>query len=381
MPGMQPLEAWVSARTATPYLHLDSGAAGRTSTAVQEAVTAHLRAEAERGAYVAELEATETVRRLRRDLGNLLGVGSEDVGLVESASTALAQLLAAWPVEPGDMIACPPSEWGPNLSAFRDRGLRVVALPVDAGGQVDLQALPGFLDRERPALVHLTVAAAHRALVQPAAHVGQACRERGVPLLADLAQALGQMDVTGVGADAAYGTGRKWLAGPRGVGWLAVRPDSSVLLRPAWPSLREEDWPGEAPVARRLESRESNAAGRLGLAQAVREHLDLGPQRVHACLAEAGRRTRAALRDLPGWTVVDAPDAPGAVTTLVPPDGLPPLKARARLLVEMRVVTTAAGVERAPGEMRVPTLRLTPHVDLTDDDLERLRAALAALAA
>lgn len=376
---MELAAAWRSARPPSPYLHLDSGAAGRSSTAVLDAVTAHLRAEVERGAYVAELEAAEAVRDLRADLGGLLGVGSEDVGLVESASTALAQLLAAWPVEPGDTVACPPSEWGPNLSAFRDRGLRAVALPVEPGGTVDLAALPDFLDRERPALVHLTVAAAHRALVQPAAQVSPVCRERGVPLLTDCAQALGQVDLTGVGADATYGTGRKWLAGPRGVGWLAVRPDADVRLRPSWPSLREQDWPGEATTARRLESREAHVAGRLGLAQAVREHLALGPERVHAGLSDAGRRTREALADLPGWTVVDAVDAPGAVTTLVPPDGLSPLTAWARLLDEARVVTTAAGTERAPGEMRVPTLRLTPHVDLTVEDLARLRAALQAL--
>ena len=371
--------AWRSARTASPYLHVDSGAAGRTSTAVQAAVAAHLAAEAERGPYVAELEAADVVRGLRADLGMLLGVGAEDVGLVESASTALAALLAAWPVRPGDVVGCAPSEWGPNLSAFRDRGLRVAHLPVDGDGLVDLAALPAWLDRERPALVHLTVAAAHRALVQPAREVVPVCRERGVPVLCDLAQALGQVPVADLGADAVYGTGRKWLAGPRGVGLLAVSPGTAVRLRPVWPALREEDWPGEAPVARRLESREAHVAGRLGLAQAVREHLELGPSSVHAALADAGRRTREALADLPGWTVGDAPDAPGAVTTLLPPEGTAPLQARARLLAEHRVVATAAGVERAPGEMARPTLRLTPHVDLSDEDLVRLRSALAAV--
>jgi len=372
-------QTWRAARADSTYLHVDSGAAGRSSTAVQVAVTAHLATEAERGAYVAELEAADVVRGLRADLGALLGVGPEDVGLVESASTALAQLLAAWPVEPGDAVGCAPSEWGPNLSSFRDRGLRVAALPVDGGGRVDVEALPAWLERERPALVHLTVAAAHRGLVQPAREAARVCRERGTPVLCDLAQALGQVPVDGIGADAVYGTGRKWLAGPRGVGLLAVRPDTPVRLRPVWPALREEDWPGEAPVPRRLESREASVAGRLGLAQAVREHLELGPAQVHAALADAGRRTREALADLPGWTACDAVDAPGATTALLPPDGLAPVEARARLLAEHRVVTTAAGVERAPGEMTRPTLRLTPHVDLSEEDLLRLRSALAAL--
>ena len=148
---MSGMESWRAARAASPYLHVDSGAAGRTSTAVQAAVTAHLAAEAERGAYVAELEAADVVLGLRADLGALLGVGAEDVGLVESASTALAQVLAAWPVAPGDAVGCAPSEWGPNLSSFRDRGLRVVHLPVDGqGSSTSRRCRPGSTGRGRP---------------------------------------------------------------------------------------------------------------------------------------------------------------------------------------------------------------------------------------
>lgn len=370
---------WRAARAASAYLHVDSGAAGRTSTATQRAVVAHAQAESERGAYVAQLEAEDVLRALRADLGGLLGVGPEDLGFVESASTALAQLLACWPLSTGDVVACPPSEWGPNLAAFRDRGLRVVHLPVDGAGVVDVEALPGVLDRARPALVHLTVAAAHRALVQPAQAITAVCRSRALPVLCDVAQALGQVPVHEVDADAVYGTGRKWLAGPRGTGFLAVRPDAGVQLRPVWPALRADLWPGEVPVARRLESREGHIAGRVGLAQAVREHLDLGPEQLHTELAAVGGRTRRALADLPGWTICDQLDAPGAVTTLLPPPGLTPMQARARLLAEHQIVTTAAGVERAPNEMTTPTLRLTPHVDTGPEDLQRLRNALASL--
>ena len=49
------------------------------------------------------------------------------------------------------------------------------------------------------------------------------CREAGVPLVVDAAQSLGHTDVD-LGADVVYGTSRKWLAGPRGVGVLVARP-------------------------------------------------------------------------------------------------------------------------------------------------------------
>ena len=53
---------------------------------------------------------------------------------------------------------------------------------------------------------------------------------------------------------------------------------------------------------------------------------------------------------------------------------------RARLLAEAGIVTTAGHPARAPLEMTGHLLRVSPHVDCTGTDLDRLRAALAGLA-
>jgi pyridoxal 5-phosphate dependent beta-lyase len=77
-----------------------------------------------------------------------------------------------------------------------------------------------------------------------------------------------------------------------------------------------------------------------------------------------------------GWRVVEPVDEPTATITLRPPDGVDVVATRARLLTEHGIVTTAAGPERAPGEMTGPVLRVSPHVDGTVADLEALAAAL-----
>jgi hercynylcysteine S-oxide lyase len=43
------------------------------------------------------------------------------------------------------------------------------------------------------------------------------------------------------------------------------------------------------------------------------------------------------------------------------------------------IVTTAASTLRAPRDMTEPLLRVSPHVDCTAEDLDRLRQALIAL--
>ena len=109
------------------------------------------------------------------------------------------------------------------------------------------------------------------------------------------------------------------------------------------------------------------------------EHVAAGPERVRERLAEVGSQVRTALADVSGWRVVEPVDEPSATTTLVPPDGVDPYDVRARLISEHRIVTTYVGVERAPREMTRPALRVSPHVDLTAEDLDTFATALAAV--
>ena len=193
----------------------------------------------------------------------------------------------------------------------------------------------------------------------------------------DAAQALGQIDCA-VGADAIYSSSRKWMAGPRGVGVLAIQPALAARLRPRLPP---PDWDLPFTVMERLEHGETNLAARIGLSVALGEHLAAGPENIRARLAELGRLTRATLSDVDGWRVVEPVDEPTSITTLAPTNGADPQRVRAWLIAERGIVTTYAEVQRAPFEMAAPVLRASPHVDTTADDLDVFAAALAAATA
>jgi hercynylcysteine S-oxide lyase len=351
-------------------LHLDTAACGRQDAATQTVVAEHVRLEAEIGGYVAEERALPVIDRLRADLASLVGLAADDVALVESASGALGALLATWPLT-GGTVAVAPSEWGPNLELLGRRGLDPVHLPVDADGVLDLDALDRFLARERPALVHLVQVAAHRGLVQPVAQAAAVCRRHEVPLWVDAAQALGQVHEP-PGADAVYGTGRKWLRGPRGVGFVAVAAPYAARLDVLRPAKSSPD----LPPARLLDSDEAHVAGRVGLAHAVRRLVETGPEAVAGALDALGRTTREALATTGAWQIVGRRHR-GAVTALRPTPGQDVAAVRARLLEEHQVLTTASLPWRAPGELRAPLLRLSPHLDCTPADLDRVAGALA----
>ncbi len=360
---------WREARPPFRGVHADSAACGRPSLATVDAAARHLRLEAEIGGYVAEARAEPELDEARSRLGALLGRTAADVCFVESATLALHRLLLAWPISEGATVAALPGEYGPNLAAFAAHRLRVVPLPADGAGRLDVGAAEQSLRRHRPDLVHLTMVASHRGLLQPAADLAAVCRAAGLPLVVDAAQALGHVDCR-LAVDALYAPSRKWLAGPRGVGVLAVSPQRAARLHD--PGTNET-----LSTARLLEAGEGSVAGRVGLAGAVRALCDAGPERVFARLAAVGRHTRSVLAGLPGWQVVEPVDEPTAVTTLLPRDGVDVPGVRSMLLEKYGVLTTACGVERAPGELRRPVLRISPHLDVDESRLDEIREALA----
>ncbi|EID13840.1 ergothioneine biosynthesis PLP-dependent enzyme EgtE [Mycolicibacterium phlei] len=362
-------EVWRAARPAVAGVHLDSAACSRQSYAVMEAAAQHARHEAEVGGYVAAEAATPTLDAGRAAIGALTGL--RDVVFTTGSNNALDLLLSSWPGE--RTLACLPGEYGPNLAIMAANGFAVRALPADGDGRLDVDAARRALAADPPALVHLTALGSHRGLAQPVAELAAVCAELGLPLVVDAAQALGHLDCA-VAPAAVYGSSRKWIAGPRGVGFLALDADLVRRLRPRIPP---PEWNLPMSVPERLEHGETNLAARLGFSVALGEHLAAGPEQVRARLAEVGAMTRDAVADIDGWRVIEARDEPTAITTLAPTGGADPKTVRQWLIDERGIVTTVAERQRAPFEMTTPVLRLSPHVDVTADGLELFVRALA----
>ncbi|WP_076059512.1 ergothioneine biosynthesis PLP-dependent enzyme EgtE [Mycobacterium sp. IS-1264] len=376
-------DRWREARPPMAGLHLDSAACSRQSLAVIDATAQHARYEAEVGGYVAAEAATPALDAGRAAFAALSGMPDAEVVYTTGSLNALDLLLGGWPAD-RRTVACLPGEYGPNLALMEIHGFERRLLPTLDDGRVALDDAALALEDNPPDFVHLTTVASHSGVVQPAAMVAKLCAELGLPLVVDAAQALGHVD-TAVGADVTYSSSRKWIAGPRGVGALAVRPDLMERLRPR---LAAPEWAvksGSPTVAQQLEFGEANVAARVGFSVALGEHLACGAEAVRARLAELGALSRSVLADVPGWAVIEEIEEPSAITTLAPVGGADAAAVREWLLRERRILTTYAGVQRAPLELTGPVLRISPHADTTADDLgafaEALRAATAALSA
>ncbi len=216
-------------------------------------------------------------------------------------------------------------------------------------------------------------------MIQPAAAVGELTRARGVPLLLDACQSVGQVDLRSVQWDLLSATGRKYLRGPRGTGFLAVRSAWLDHLTPPMIDLSGAHWIGPdhyelVPGARRFELWERSVASVLGLRTAVRYALELGIEPLEARIAGLAGILRARLEEIPGVTIQDrGARRCGLVTFTV--DGVPAEMLRDRLATE-RINVSVSSAEATLLDMvdrgLDQVVRASVHAYNTEAEVDRL---------
>jgi pyridoxal 5-phosphate dependent beta-lyase len=192
----------------------------------------------------------------------------------------------------------------------------------------------------------------------------------GVPVVLDVAQAAGHVPLDGLDADAYVGTGRKWLRGPRGTGWIAATPAAGARLEPEYPSLTGRDAEGVA----RLATGEASIAARVGWGVALDELETAGPDTVFSRIAALGALARTRLDGIGGWRAQEPLDEPSGLVTLAHPDQ-DPVECAARLFAE-GITTTAIPADRVPTDLASGVLRISLHAYCDEGDLDRLEFSL-----
>ncbi|MFQ6227580.1 aminotransferase class V-fold PLP-dependent enzyme [Nocardia sp. NPDC002869] len=369
---------------------LDSAGSSLPPRVVTEAVIAHLRREAEIGGYRAANERLADLAGVKDAIATLLNTTPGTIALSDSATRGWSDFFYAVPLHPGDRILLSGADYASNaiaaLQRARATGARVEQIPSDEVGRIDLDALAAMMD-DRVRLVSLVHVPTNGGLVNPVAAAARIAREAGAFVLLDACQSAGQLplDVAELEVDALSATGRKWLRGPRGTGFLYLRPELAAALEPGRLDLHSARWTGPqeyemAPDASRFEFWEHDVAARLGLGAAVRYLLELGPEEVYAAVAERAEYLRGALGDLPGVTVRDlGVEHSGIVSFTVA--GTAPVEVRDRLLgKDITVTVSHRGSTLLDMSARGldSVVRASPHCFVSRDELDRFVAAVAA---
>lgn len=207
-------------------IHFNNAGAALMPTPVIEAVTRHIQLEASLGGYEAAGQQAAGIEQVYGSIGRLLNAAPDEIAVIENATRAWDMAFYSLPLQRGDVLLTSATEYAgnyiPYLQLKQQRGIEIRIIANDEHGQVSLPALQTMLEDERVALISLPVIATNGGPVQPIEQIGALARAAGVLYLLDACQGAGQMplDVQKIGCHMLTATSRKYLRGPRGMGFV-----------------------------------------------------------------------------------------------------------------------------------------------------------------
>jgi cysteine desulfurase / selenocysteine lyase len=268
------------------HVHFNNAGSSPMPDSVKSAVIDHIEKEAEVGGYRAAREASAQIDDFYDAFAELLNCDRSEIAYLENATRAWDSVFYGFDFKPGDRVITCVSEYGSNYLAFlhlaRTKGIVIDVAENDASGQVSVADIRRLI-QPRTRLIAITHVPTQGGLVNPAEEIGAIARQSGVRFLLDACQSIGQLplDVKAIGCDFLSATGRKFLRGPRGTGMLYASKQALAEIHPPFVDIHAANWVSGndyelLPDARRFENWESNVAGKIGLAVAVRYAMDLG---------------------------------------------------------------------------------------------------------
>lgn len=368
--------------------HLLASGSALMPKQVVDAVVDYTHLEAAMGGYEAESEQAEKLNAIYHQVAGLIGGKPNEVAILENATVAWCQAFYSLSLKQGDRVLTCEAEYAANYVAFLQRqkrdGIVIDIVPSDEFGSIDLDALTEMID-DRVKLIAITWVPTNGGLVNPAQKVGDIAKNNGIPYLLDACQAVGQMpiNVSSIGCDFLTATGRKFLRGPRGTGFLYIREERLGENEPVMIDHFAAPWTARDSYtlrtdARCFESWENSYALRAGLNAAIQYAVDIGLDAIQDRAWSLAAYLREQLSSIPGVQTRDIGTVKCAIVSFIIEGHEPSAVVKALRQKDIVIGASEPSSTRLDSERRglSVVLRAAPHYYNTFEEIDRLLSAL-----
>ncbi|RDE08609.1 aminotransferase class V-fold PLP-dependent enzyme [Pelagibacterium lacus] len=374
-------------------IHLNNAGASLMPQPVLSALSGHVELESRIGGYEAAAASEDAISGFYDAIAALLNGHRDEVAFLDSATRAWHAAFHAMEWHPADVILTARSEYNANMVSFlhaRKRyGIEFRLVPDTVDGTIDTEALRAMIC-PKTRLICLSHMPTNDGLVNPVEEVGKIAREHGLPFLLDACQSAGQMplDVEAIGCTMVSATGRKYLRGPRGTGFLWAHADWIEKLEPYALDIRSASWCSAssykiADGAQRFELWENNIAGQIALGEAARYAMAADIGAMWPRIQELARALREKIDGREGFSVHDQGTIRSGIVTFSHPR-LSAAEIVAHLHSRHTINTSLSASQLTRADLAARgvshMVRASVHAYNTTSELDALVEALVAMA-
>lgn len=356
---------------------------------VVDSMIDYLHQEEQFGGYEVANRNAELSEQFYDETAKLINCKPSNIAFATSATEAFAKALSSIIFKEGDVIITTVDDYISNQITFislqKTLNVKIVRTKNLSDNELDLEDLESLIKQHNPKLVAVTHIPTNSGLIQNVEGVGKICKQYNVLYLVDACQSVGQMvvDVEKIGCDFLTATGRKFMRGPRGTGFLYV--SDRVLEQnyaPLLLDMRGANWTEYNDyelfkTAKRFEHWEISYASLLGFTQALKYANDIGLHNIENYNRKLSGKLRENIKNI-GFNVWDLGNNLSSIITFSGPDG--DLENIQKVLKENNIFFSATYKNSALIDFTNKNIngivRLSPHYFNTAEEIEKVSGIL-----
>ena len=370
-------------------IFLNSAGASLMPKAVVETTVKFLYEEQEFGGHAAVLQNSAQISHFYEESAKLINTKPANIAFVNSSTDGYAKALSSISFKEGDCIITTNDDYISNQIAFISLQKRyqidIIRVANLQDYELDLEDLKRLIKKHNPKLIAVTHIPTNSGLIQNVEEVGKLCKQYDILYLVDACQSVGQIvvDVERINCDFLTATGRKFMRGPRGTGFLYV--SDKVLSQKMYPLFLDSigaKWTSFDDyqlndTAKRFELFERPYATLLGFTEALRYANAIGMDKIESYNRTLADTLRSKLQNN-GFRVLDKGNRLSSIVTFCQADGK--VEEIHKVLIDNNVFFkknskgdalidfTSKNVDHA--------IRLSPHYFNTMEEIERVSQLL-----
>lgn len=296
-------------------IHFNNAGASLPTRQTLEAIQDYLHREAMTGGYRFMTEEAATINDFYVQAAQLINASPDEIALTQNASASLNLALYALPWQKGDVLLTSEIEYGNNflnyLKLEKDKGVEIRIFPLDKNYHYNLATFENYIN-DKVKLIAITHIPTNSGMIAPVEAIGKIAKKHNILYMVDACQSIGHLpfDVEKIGCDFATATSRKYLRGPRGMGFLYVRKPIIERMNPIFLEMLYADWQSETDFQlnksiKMFECWEKPYALMAGFTAAIRYANDLGIDNIWLRTQENAAYLRRQLATLKHLTIQD----------------------------------------------------------------------------
>ncbi|WP_326983668.1 aminotransferase class V-fold PLP-dependent enzyme [Chryseobacterium sp. MYb264] len=356
---------------------------------VVDSMIEYVQQEEQTGGYIVAAKNEAFLEEFYEETARLINAKSSNIAFATSATEAYAKALSSIIFKEGDVIITTVDDYISNQITFislqKKLNVKIIRTKNLSDNELDLEDLENLIKKHQPKLVAVTHIPTNSGLIQNVEAVGKICKQYDILYLVDACQSVGQMvvDVEKIGCDFLTATGRKFMRGPRGTGFLYVSDKvleqnyAPLLLDMRGAHWSEFDDYELFKTAKRFEHWEISYASLFGFTQAIKYANQVGLDQIENYNKNLSETLRSNLQES-GFQIWDQGNHLSSIITFSGPDG--DLENIQKVLKENNIFFSVTYKNSALIDFTNKNIngivRLSPHYFNTSEEIEKVSEVL-----